>query len=178
MSTRADLRRPEGTTKVSILHQGPEEIRQNLRTSLLGRVGEQYNHVVELVELVGSVNHTCLTTHNASGEHQILFEVLGRQTDTQVRLPNGSVNLAGLHLGENVNVTAANPNAASTSNHGVIRIPRDEFRMYVPEAYSFQDLLFRLRKKFRRISTVLNRVGWPDVLGDLDDNRDGAGGGC
>ena len=173
MTTRADIQRNNGIVKVDVIHQGPAEIRQNLKTALLGTFGETKQHVISVRELVASVNHPCLTTQNAAGEKQVLFAVLGRNDNKSIRLPDDTINFPELHLGERVNVTAANPNAQSSNTGGVVKVSEDEFRMYIPDVYSFNDLLFRIQKKCRRISSVLDRVGWTQDLGGLDNDRNG-----
>ena len=134
MSTKADIQRKNGLIKVDVIHLGPKEIRQNLKTALLGTFGETKQHVIEVRELAATVSHPCLTDKNRSGEKQILFRVLGRDVEEDVFSPTGTgeINIESLHLGERVVSTPANPLAASETNGQVIRVPEDEFTMYIP----------------------------------------------
>ena len=60
------------------------------------------------------------------------------------------------------------PPRTSQNNLGVIRVPEDEFTFYVPSnVYCVQDLVWKIRKKCKRINEVLHAAGWNQVLGAL-----------
>jgi hypothetical protein len=170
MSTRSDIKRSGEIIKVDIHHTGTQEIRQNLRNSLLGRYGEESHHIVEMRELACTINHPSLTTHNQKGEPQILFRILGKHGDTQVRNNDEkkTVNIDGLYLGDRKHAVA------KTTNNGIKNVPEDEFNYYVPAAQSVQDFVWRLQRKLNRVSQVLAATGWSDILTtDGDEGHDG-----
>jgi hypothetical protein len=111
-------------------------------------------------ELACTINHPSLTTHNQKGEPQILFRILGKHVNTQVRNNDeqNTVNIDGLYLGDRKN------DVVKTTNNGIKSVPEDEFNYYVPAAQSVQDFVWRLQRKLNRVSQVLEAAGWSNIL--------------
>ena len=156
MTTRLDIYRPGGgIKKVSVVHQGRNnEIRSNLRSSLFGQSGDKFKHVVQIKELVTTLNIPCLTP----GVELLRFA--GRRPGQPLRRPDGTYSDIPTFLGKGVSQLGV-----ATDHNNIPGMAHSNFVFKCPQVYSVSDFLFHLRNFISRVNTILLSTGWENLDG-------------